>query len=115
MPTNGKKGKTAAARRKAATLAQMLQGNGLVFDVGILWNTADLAPEIRATIVSTVLADKSAMFRICLVKLSNVICNIEISDNFGLWITKNRTNIQIPIPVQQYYDITLEDPFPSVL
>jgi transcription termination factor NusB len=54
------------------------------------------------------------MFRICLVKLSNVICNINVSGNFGLWTTKNQTtDIQIPIPVQQYYDMTLDDPFPS--
>ena len=55
------------------------------------------------------------MFRICLTKLSNVICNIEISGDFGLWMTKNGTTaIQIPIPTQQYYDITLEDPYRSV-
>jgi hypothetical protein len=114
MPTNGKKGKAAAAHRKAATLAHMLQGNGLVFNVGMLQNTTDLAPETRAAIVSMVLVDKSAMFRICLVKLSNVICNVEISDDFGLWITKDRTtHIQIPTPVQQYYNMTLDDPFPS--
>jgi hypothetical protein len=114
MPSNGKRGKATAAHRKAATLAQMLQGNRLIFDVGILWNTSDLAPETQAAIVSNVLVDKSAMFRICLIKLSNVICNFKISDNFGLWMTKNRTmNIQIPMPVQQYYDMTLDDPFPS--
>jgi hypothetical protein len=114
MPTNGKKSKVAAARRKAATLAQMLQGKGLIFDVGILRNTTDLSPETRATIVSMVLADKNAMFRICLVKLSNVVCNVEISDDFKFWMTKNRTTeIQIPIPVQEYYVMTLDDPFPS--
>jgi hypothetical protein len=49
----------------------------------------DLAPEIRATIVSTVLNDKNAMFRICLVKLNNVVCNVEISGDYELWITKH--------------------------
>jgi hypothetical protein len=49
---------------------------------------------------------------LCVVKLSNVVCNVEISDDFGLWMTKNGTaKIQIPIPTQQYYDATLEDPF----
>jgi hypothetical protein len=114
MPSNRKKGPTAAARRKTTTLAQMLQGKGLVFDDGTLRNTADPVPETRAAVVSTVLVDKSAMFRICLVKLSNIICNIEISDEFRLWMTRNGTmNIQIPMPVQQYYDMTLDDPFPS--
>jgi hypothetical protein len=101
-------------RRKAATLAQMLQGNGLVFDDGTLRNTSDLTSENRRSIVSTVLNDKSAMFRICLVKLSNVICNVEISDDFGLWLTRDGiTKIQIPIPTQQYYNMTLENPFES--
>jgi hypothetical protein len=54
------------------------------------------------------------MFRIRLVKLNNVVCDVEISNDFGLWITQHRTTeIQIPIPVQQYYDMTLDDPFPS--
>jgi hypothetical protein len=106
--------KTTATRCKAASLVQMPQENRLVFDVGVLRNTMDLAPEIRTTIVSTVLNDKNTMFQICLVKLNNVVCNIEISGNFGLWITKHRTTeIQIPTPVQQCYDMTLDDPFPS--
>ena len=55
------------------------------------------------------------MFRICLTKLSTVICNVEISDDFGLWMTKNgATTIQIPIPTQQHYDMTLEDPYYSL-
>ena len=112
MPSTRQKGQAVIARRKAATLAQMLQGNGLVFDDGTLKNTSDLTSENRKSIVSTVLNDKSRMFRICLVKLSNVVCNVEISDGFGLWMTKNGTaKIQIPIPTQQYYDATLEDPF----
>ena len=93
----------------------MLQGNGLVFEDGKLRHTSDLAPENRKSAVSTVLNDKSAMFRICLTKLSNVVCNVEISDDFGLWMTKNgTTTIQIPIPTQQYYDVTLEDPYCSL-
>ena len=112
MPSIRKKGQAVIARRKAATLAQMLQGNGLVFDDGTLRNTSDLTSENRRSIVSTVLNNKSAMFRICLVKLSNVVYNVEISDDFGLWLTKDGTmKIQIPIPTQQYYDATLEDPF----
>lgn len=106
--------KATVNRRKSTTLAQMHQGNRLVFDVGILWNTTNLAPEIWATVVSTVLNNKNTMFQICLVKLNNVIGNVEISDDFGLWITKHgTTEIQIPIPVQHYYDTTLDDPFPS--
>ena len=54
------------------------------------------------------------MFRICTVKLSNVICNVNSSGDFGLWMTKNQTtDVQIHIPVHQYYDMTLDDPFPS--
>ena len=50
----------------------------------------------------------------CLTKLSNVICNVEITGDFGLWMTKNGTTaIQIPIPTQQYYDMALEDPYRS--
>ena len=80
-----------------------LKGNGLVFHVGVLRNTTNLAPEIQATIVATVLNNKNTMFRICLVKLNNVVCIVEISDDFGLWITKHQTTeIQIPIPVQHY-------------
>ena len=58
-----RKVRAAAARSKAAILAQMLQGNGLVFDIVILWNATDLAPETQVAIVSTVLVDKSAMFQ----------------------------------------------------
>jgi hypothetical protein len=114
MPSIRKKGQAVIARRKAATLAQMLLGNGLVFDDGTLRNTLDLTSENRKSIVSTVLNDKSTMFRICLVKLSNVVCNVEISDDFGLWLAKDGTmKIQIPIPTQHYYNATLEDPFRS--
>ena len=106
--------KTAATRHKAAPLVQMSRENRLVFDVGVLRNTMGLAPEIRATIVSTVLNDKNAMLQISLVKLNYVVCNIEIAGDFGLWITKHgTTEIQIPIPVQQYYDMTLDDLFSS--
>ena len=120
MPLGSKKRREIVARRitvacpKAVALAQMLQGNGLVFEDGKLKYTSGITPENRKSIVTTVLNDKSAMFRVCLTKLSNVICNIEISGDFGLWMTKNGTTaIQIPIPTQQYYDITLEDPYRS--
>jgi hypothetical protein len=103
MPSNRKRRQATAACRKAATLAQMVQGNGLVFDVGMLRHTSDLTPENQAAIVSTVLVDKSAMFRICIVKLSDVICNVNISGDFGRWMIKNQTiDIQIPILVQQH-------------
>ena len=47
-------------------------------------------------------------------KLSNAVCNVEISDDFGLWLTRDgTTKIRIPIPTQQYYDATIEDPFES--
>jgi hypothetical protein len=99
---------------KARALAQMLQGNGLIFEEGKLKYTSSIPPAIRESIVATVLDDKSTMFRMCLTKLSNVICNVEISGDFGLWMTKNGTTaIQIPIPTQQYYDVTLEDPYNS--
>ena len=120
MPSGNKKRREIVARRttvacpKALALAQMLQGNGLVFEEGKLKYTSGITPENRKSIVTTVLNDKSAMFRVCLTKLSNVICNIEISGDFGLWMTKNgTTTIQIPIPTQQYYDMALEDPYCS--
>ena len=118
MPSGHKKRREIVARRttiaspKAVALAQMLQGNGLIFEDGKLKYTSGITPENRKSIVTTVLNDKSAMFRICLTKLSNVICNVEISGDFGLWMTKNGTTaIQIPIPTQQYYDMALEDPY----
>ena len=120
MPSSHKKRREIVARRttiachKAVALAQMLQGNGLVFVDGKLKCTSDLTPENRKSVVSTVLNNQSAMFRICLTKLSNVVCNVEISGDFGLWMTKNgTTTIQIPIPTQQYYDMALEDPYHS--
>ena len=120
MPSGSKKRREIVARRitvacpKAVALAQMLQGNGLFFEDAKLKYTSGITPENRKSIVTTVLNDKSAMFRICLTKLSNVICNVEISGDFGLWMTKNGTTaIQIPIPTQQYYDMALEDPYCS--
>ena len=68
MPSSHKKRREIIARRttiashKAVALAQMLQGNGLVFEDGKLRHTSDLTPENRKSVVSTVLNDKSAMF-----------------------------------------------------
>ena len=42
----------------------MLQGNGLIFEDGKLKYTSGITPENRKSIVTTVLNDKSAMFRI---------------------------------------------------
>jgi hypothetical protein len=51
-----------------STVAPMLEGKGLVIEDGKLKDTAGLAPETRATVVSNILVHKKAMFRICLVK-----------------------------------------------
>ena len=59
-----------------------------------------------------ILADKEVMFRICLVKLNNIVCNVKIADDSGLWMTENGTaNMQLSLPVQMYYDMSLDDPF----
>jgi hypothetical protein len=120
MPSSNEKRQEIVARRttivcpKTVALAQMLQGNGLVFEEGKLKYTSGITSENRKSIITTVLNDKNAMFRICLTKLSNVICNVEISGDFGSWMTKNGTaTIQIPIPTQQFYNIALEDPYRS--
>jgi hypothetical protein len=104
-----------SATNTLGAVEQMLQGQGFDVEKGVFKNTASLAPDAQSTIVSTILADKKVMFRICINMLNNVICNIEISNDFGLWMTKNGTaNIQVPLPVQLYYDIALDDPFSAL-
>jgi hypothetical protein len=93
MPLNKTKGKTGVAAKSTipektsttnSAVTQMLQGNGLVIEDSKFKDTTGLTPETRAIVVSNVLANKKAMFRICLVKLNDIICNVETSDNFGL-------------------------------
>jgi hypothetical protein len=111
--------KSAPEKESAADMLnaveQMLQGQRLDVKKRVFKNTASLAPETWSTIVLKILADKKVMFRICINQLNNAICNIEISSDFGLWMTKNgTTNLQLPLSVQLHYDITLEDPFSAL-
>ena len=59
MSTNRKKDKTTTARHKAATLAQKLQGNELVSDVGIPQNTMNLVPNVQTSAISMIPNDKT--------------------------------------------------------
>jgi hypothetical protein len=94
---------------------QMIQGNGFIVEGGIFKDTGSLAPETRATIVSKIHTEKRVMFRICADKLNNVIGNIDITGEFGLWMTENETiTIQLPNLVQLSYDNDLEDPYPTL-
>jgi hypothetical protein len=52
------------------------------------------------------------MCRACLIKLNNDVCNVEMADEFGQWMTENDTaNIHVPIPLQLIYDIAHPNPF----
>jgi hypothetical protein len=73
MPWNKSKGKRATASKTTTpekvsatdalgTVEQMIQGKGFIVENGIFKDTASLAPETRATIVSNILADKKVMF-----------------------------------------------------
>jgi hypothetical protein len=63
MSTNRKKIKTTTVRCKTATLAERLQGDGMVCDVGIPQNMMDLPPGAQANAVSTALNDKTTATR----------------------------------------------------
>jgi hypothetical protein len=40
------------------------------------------------------------------------MCNVEMSDEFGLWMTEHGTaSVHIPLPLQLIYDMTHADPF----
>jgi hypothetical protein len=72
-------------------IEQMLQGQGFVVKNGVFKDTTSLAPGTRATIVSKILVDKRVMFRICVNKLNKVVSNVEMTGDFGLWMTKQGT------------------------
>jgi hypothetical protein len=120
VPSSKTKGKAAALTKSATpekasatdgTVTQMLQGKGFVIEDRKLRDTAGLAPETRATILSKVLDDKIIMCQTCLVKLNSAVCNVEISDEFGQRMTEHgTTNVHLSLLLQLFYDVAHPEP-----
>jgi hypothetical protein len=52
------------------------------------------------------------MCRTCLIKLNSAVCNVEISDKFGQWMTEHGTSyIHLPLLLQLLYNMTHSNPF----
>jgi hypothetical protein len=95
-----------------SAVKQMIQGKGFIIEDGKFKDTASLAPERWATIVSKILDDKIIMRGTCLIKLNNAICNVEMSDEFGQWMTVSDTaSIHMSLPIQLFYNMAHPNPF----
>jgi hypothetical protein len=55
------------------------------------------------------------MCRAVIDKLNDVICNVETSGDFGLWMTEQGTiHVQTPNQTQLFYNSKLNDPYPGL-
>ena len=66
---------------------------------------------LRATILDKLTANQQAMCRVCLIRLDKTYANLEITGEFGQWITANGSNeIHVNIPLNVFYNMEEEHP-----
>ena len=80
--------KTGSRSDPNSNVASMLQGRGFeIIDDDKIKDTACLSRETRETILDNLLAHKQTMCHICVVKLNKTCGKLDISDEFGQWLT----------------------------
>ena len=98
--------KPSASSIPDSNVAAMLQGQGFVIVNGDrIKNTDALSAETRATILDKLTKNQHAMCRMCLIRLDKTYANLEISGEFGQWLTVNGSNeIHVRVPLSAFYD-----------
>jgi hypothetical protein len=116
MPKGSGKSVPGALLPPANPVKQMLAGIGFqIQQDGAFLNTVSLSDPTHQTIIGMTTANTRAMCRIVIDKLTNLICNIEMSGDFGQWITKLGTvQCQIPIQTQLSHNGKLGNPCPDL-
>ena len=94
----------------------MLQGQGFVIVNGDrIKNTDGLSAETRATILDKLTDNQQAMCRKCLIRLDKTYAKLEISGDFGQWLTANDSNeIHVRVPISVFYDTKAEHPLDAM-
>ena len=108
--------KPSASSIPDSNVAAMLQGQGFVIvNSDRIKNTDGLSAETQATILDKLTADQKTMCRACLIRLEKTYAKLEISGEFGQWLTANGSNdIHVRVPISAYYDPEDENPLDAM-
>ena len=94
----------------------MLQGQGFgIVNDNRIKNTDALSAETRATILDKLTENQQIMCRMCLIRLDKTYAKLEISGEFGQWLTANGSNeIHVRVPLNVFYDLEDENPLDAM-
>ena len=108
--------KPSASSIPDSNVAATLQGQGFVIvNDNRIKNIDALSAETRATILDMLTENQQAMCRMCLIRLDKTYAKLEISGEFGQWLTANGSNeIHVRVPLNVFYDLEDENPLDTM-
>jgi hypothetical protein len=107
------KDQTGTTTESESTLALMLQGRGFeTINNERIKDTNGLNEETQATVLEKLLENKEVMCRMCIIRLNRYVGKLDISGEFGEWLTDHVSQlIHVSVPLQVFHDMSNEDPF----
>jgi hypothetical protein len=96
-----------------SAVALMLRGQGFeIINTEKIKDTDSLNEGTRATVLEQLLNNREVMCRICMDRLNRAIGKLDISGEFGEWLTNDGSQpVYVSILLQIFHNMNVADPF----